>query len=63
MNLDTLARLHAEGARNTVTDAQLPPIERIVRVRGSGKLVAALAGDGGSRCRSRRNCPVGWPGT
>ncbi|MCJ7780813.1 MAG: hypothetical protein MUQ27_08295, partial [Acidimicrobiia bacterium] len=43
MNLDTLARLHAEQARNTVTDAQLPPIERIVKGRGSGKLVASLA--------------------
>lgn len=31
MKLDTLARIHAEQARDTVTRAQVPPLDRIVR--------------------------------
>lgn len=43
MNLDALGRLHAKQARNTVTDATLPPIEQIIEGRSSGRMVAALA--------------------
>ena len=42
MNLDTLGRLHSEEARNTVTEAQIPPVEQIMGVRRSDRMVAAL---------------------
>jgi quercetin dioxygenase-like cupin family protein len=43
MNLDTLARLHAEEARNTVTNATVPPIAQITDGRRPRRMVAALA--------------------
>jgi len=43
MKLDTHLRLHAEQARKTVADVRLPPIEQIVKNRGHGRLVAAIA--------------------
>jgi len=49
MNLDTLARVHAEEARRTVTSARIPAIDEIIR-RGTrrrwsvGLVWAALAG-------------------
>ena len=43
MKLDSLLGLHAEHARDTVSDAEPPPIEQIVAVRRSRKLLVGTA--------------------
>ena len=42
MNLDTLARVHAERALDTVTKAEPPPLDRNVRVHQMWSLAAGL---------------------
>ncbi len=43
MNLDTLLQLHADVARNTVDNSQVPPVERIAEVHNRRRVKAGIA--------------------